>query len=226
MLFKNTISNLTRLKQVAEVFLKYGFEDVVTTTPLRRLVSQARRLTWQRADRQVFETTRWERVRLIIEELGPTFIKLAQAMSNRADLLPEALIDEFEKLQSNVPPFDVTVARQIIETELGRPLSEVFSEFNDVPLGSASIGQVHRARLLTGEDVVIKIQRPGVQEKVRGDLALLHELVRLIGGFLSKHGLSNPEDVVDAFERSMSKELDYNAEAPFDGADAEALRRL
>ena len=212
-MFKNTISNLARIRQVAEVLLRYGFEDVVTTTPLRRLVSQARRLSWQRADRQVFETTRWERVRLIIEELGPTFIKLAQALSNRADLLPEALIDEFEKLQSNVPPFDVAVARQIIEEELGRPIAEVFTEFDDVPLGSASIGQVHRARLLSGEEVVVKVQRPGVREKVRSDLALLHELVRLTAGFLQKQGLSNPQDIVDAFERSMSKELDYTAEA-------------
>ncbi len=212
-MFKNTISNLTRIRQVAEVLLRYGFEDVVTTTPLRRLVSQARRLSWQRADRQVFETTRWERVRLIIEELGPTFIKLAQAMSNRADLLPQALIDEFEKLQSNVPPFETALVRQIIEEELGRPISEVFSEFDDVTLGSASIGQVHRARLLTGEEVVVKVQRPGVRDKVRSDLALLHELVRLTAGFLQKQGLANPQDVVDAFERSMSKELDYTAEA-------------
>ena len=212
-MFKNTISNLTRIRQVAEVLLRYGFEDVVTTTPLRRLVSQARRLSWQRADRQVFETTRWERVRLIIEELGPTFNKLAQAMSNRADLLPQALIDEFEKLQSNVPPFETALARQIIEEELGRPISDVFSEFDDVTLGSASIGQVHRARLLTGEEVVVKVQRPGVRDKVRSDLALLHELVRLTAGFLQKQGLANPQDVVDAFERSMSKELDYTAEA-------------
>lgn len=212
-MFKNTISNLHRLRQVAEVLLRYGFEDIVTMTPLRRLVSQSRRLSWHREDRTVFETTRWERVRLIIEELGPTFIKLAQAMSNRADLLPQELIDEFEKLQSNVPPFDVAVARQIIEEELKRPITDVFSEFDDVPIGSASIGQVHRARLLTGEEVVVKVQRPGVQEKVRGDLALLHELVRLTAGFLSNHGLANPQDVVDAFERSMSKELDYNAEA-------------
>ena len=212
-MFKNTISNLARIRQVAEVLLRYGIEDVVTTTPLRRLVSLARRLSWQRADRQVFETTRWERVRLIIEELGPTFIKLAQALSNRADLLPEALIDEFEKLQSNVPPFDTAVARQIIEQELGRPISEVFSEFDDTTLGSASIGQVHRARLRTGEEVVVKVQRPGVREKVRSDLALLHELVRLTAGFLQNQGLANPQDVVDAFERSMSKELDYTAEA-------------
>jgi len=212
-MFKNTISNLARIRQVAEVLLRYGFEDIVTSTPLRRLVSQSRRLSWQREERPVFETTRWERIRLSIEELGPTFIKLAQAMSNRADLLPQPLIDEFEKLQSNVPPFDVAIARQIIEEELGRPINEVFSEFDDNTLGSASIGQVHRARLLTGEEVVVKVQRPGVQQKVKSDLALLHELVRLTAGFLRNHGLANPQDIVDAFERSMSKELDYTAEA-------------
>ena len=223
MLFKNTLSNLTRIRQVAEVLLRYGFEDVVTNTPLRRLVSQKRRLRWLEEDeRPVFETTRWERIRLIIEELGPTFIKLAQALSNRADLLPEALIDEFEKLQSNVPPFPVEEARQLIEQELGCPLAEVFTAFDDVPIGSASIGQVHRARLLSGEEVVVKVQRPGVRDKVEGDLRLLHELVRLTGGFLRNQGLANPQDVVDAFERSMTKELDYTSEAQA----MEQLRKL
>ncbi|MBJ6142431.1 AarF/ABC1/UbiB kinase family protein [Hymenobacter sp. BT559] len=222
-MFKNTLSNLTRIRQVAEVLLRYGFEDVVTNTPLRRLVSQKRRLRWLEEDeRPVFETTRWERIRLIIEELGPTFIKLAQALSNRADLLPEALIDEFEKLQSNVPPFAVGEARQLIEQELGRPLTEVFTEFDDAPIGSASIGQVHRARLHGGEEVVVKIQRPGVRDKVEGDLRLLHELVRLTGNFLRNQGLTNPQDVVDAFERSMTKELDYTQEA----RAMEQLRKL
>ena len=223
MLFKNTISNLTRLRQVAEVLLRYGFEDAVTTTPLRRLVSQKRRLRWrENDDRPVFETTRWERIRLIIEELGPTFIKLAQALSNRADLLPQALIDEFEKLQSNVPPFATEEARALVAAELGRPLEEVFSEFDDVPIGSASIGQVHRARLHTGEDVVVKIQRPDVRDKVQSDLRLLHELVRLTGSFLRKQGLANPEDIVEAFERSMTKELDYTSEA----RSMEQMRKL
>ncbi|PJJ61114.1 ABC1 kinase family protein [Hymenobacter chitinivorans] len=212
-MFKNTISNLSRIRQVVEVLVRYGFEDVVTSTALRRLVTQKRRLSWQHAERPVFETSRWERVRMVIEELGPTFIKLAQAMSNRPDLLPEALIDEFQKLQSDVPPFDVRLAREIIERELGRPITEVFGEFEEKPLGSASIGQVHKAKLLTGEDVVVKVQRPDVQEKVRTDLSLLHELVRLTAGFLRNHGLSNPQDIVDAFERSMMKELDYTSEA-------------
>ncbi|MGI4835175.1 MAG: ABC1 kinase family protein [Janthinobacterium lividum] len=223
MLFKNTISNFARLRQVAEVLLRYGFEDVVTSTPLRRLVGQKRRLRWLKDDeRPVFETTRWERIRLIIEELGPTFIKLAQALSNRADLLPEALIDELEKLQSNVPPFATNEARLIVEAELGRPLGEVFSEFDDVPVGSASIGQVHRARLPTGEQVVVKVQRPGVRDKIESDLRLLHELVRLTGGFLRGQGLANPQDVIDAFERSMTKELDYTQEA----RAMEQLRKL
>ncbi|UOQ81335.1 ABC1 kinase family protein [Hymenobacter sp. 5414T-23] len=212
-MFKNTISNLGRIRQVAEVLIRYGFEDVVTNTALRRLVPKSRRKSWQEGEYPVFETTRWQRIRMVIEELGPTFIKLAQALSNRADLLPQPLIDEFEKLQSNVPPFLVAQARRIIEQELGQPLEEVFLEFEEETLGSASIGQVHRARLMTGEEVVVKVQRPDVQEKVRTDLSLLRELVSLTAPFLRKQGLANPQDIVDAFERSMTKELDYTSEA-------------
>ena len=130
---------------------------------------------------------------MIIEELGPTFIKLAQALSNRADLLPEALIDEFEKLQSNVPPFPVAPR----PVPSWRPSwaarwPRYFEEFEDAPIGSASIGQVHRARLHGGEEVVVKVQRPGVREKVAGDLRLLHELVRLTAGFFARPGPHQP----------------------------------
>ncbi|KAA9327136.1 AarF/ABC1/UbiB kinase family protein [Hymenobacter busanensis] len=212
-MFKNTMTNLGRIRQVVEVLLRYGFEDAVTSTALRRLVPDRRRQTWQHGDQPVFEMSRWERVRMVIEELGPTFIKLAQVLSNRADLLPAELVAEFEKLQSNVPPFPSDEAKRIIEAEIGQPLAEVFSEFDDEPLGSASIGQVHKARLLDGTDVVVKVQRPTAREKITTDLALLRELVKLTGGYLRKHGLGNPQDIVEAFERSMMQELDYSSEA-------------
>ncbi|KUG08421.1 ABC1 kinase family protein [Solirubrum puertoriconensis] len=212
-MFKNTITNLGRISQVVEVLLRYGFEDAVTTTALRRLVPERQRRSWQHGSQSVFEMSRWERVRMVIEELGPTFIKLAQVLSNRADLLPQPLVDEFAKLQSSVPPFDSTVARQIVAQELGRPIEEVFSEFDDVPLGSASIGQVHRARLIEGDEVVVKVQRPDARDKITTDLSLLRELVRLTGGYLRRQGISNPQDIVEAFERSMMQELDYTSEA-------------
>ncbi|AYA35915.1 AarF/ABC1/UbiB kinase family protein [Hymenobacter oligotrophus] len=212
-MFKNTITNLGRIRQVVEVLLRYGFEDAVTTTALRRLVPERQRRSWHHGNQSVFEMSRWERVRMVIEELGPTFIKLAQVLSNRADLLPQPLVDEFAKLQSSVPPFDSAVARQIVAQELGRPIEEVFSEFDDVPLGSASIGQVHRARLIDGAEVVVKVQRPDARDKITTDLSLLRELVRLTSGYLRRQGISNPQDIVEAFERSMMQELDYTSEA-------------
>ncbi|GAB3838569.1 ABC1 kinase family protein [Hymenobacter jeollabukensis] len=221
-MFKNTMTNLGRIRQVAEVLLRYGFEDVVTSTALRRLVPRQRRRTWQHGEQTVFETSRWARVRMVIEELGPTFVKLAQVLSNRADLLPQELVDEFAKLQSAVPPFATDEAKRIIEKELGQPLAELFSEFEDVPLGSASIGQVHKARLLDGTDVVVKVQRPDARDKITTDLALLRELVKLTGGYLRKQGLSNPQDIVEAFERSMMQELDYTSE----GRAMEQFRKL
>ncbi|GAB2947453.1 AarF/UbiB family protein [Hymenobacter coalescens] len=222
-MFKNTMTNLGRIRQVAEVLLRYGFEDAVTSTALRRLVPRQRRRTWQHGEgKPVFEMSRWERVRMVIEELGPTFVKLAQVLSNRADLLPQELVDEFAKLQSSVPPFATAEAKRIIEAELGRPLGEVFTDFEDVPLGSASIGQVHKARLLDGTEVVVKVQRPDARDKITTDLSLLRELVRLTGGYLRKQGLSNPQDIVEAFERSMMQELDYTSE----GRAMEQFRKL
>ena len=96
------------------------------------------------------------------EEMGPTFVKLAQVLSNRPDIIPDGLILEFEKLQSNVPPFPTKKAIEIIEEETGKKISEMFSYFEEKVIGSASIGQVHRARLITGEEVVVKVQRPAV----------------------------------------------------------------
>ncbi len=209
MLFDRTVKNINRIRQMVAILIKYGFEDVVTNTPLKRLVSASRRVAWLRDERPVFEYNRFERLRMVIEELGPTFIKFAQLLSNRPDLMPEGLIHEFEKLQNNVPAFDTSIAREIFEKETNKKISDVFVYFDDVPVGAASIGQVHRARLHTGEDVVVKIQRPNINVKVTTDLALIREFVRLTENFFQQQGILNPLDVVDAFEESMSKELDY-----------------
>lgn len=212
MLFSNTVKHIQRIQQVIGVFLKYGFEDVVTTTALSNFIPAKLKVDWMRDERPVFGYTRWERVRLVIEELGPTFIKFAQLLSNRPDVLPQGLIQEFEKLQDNVPAFPPEVAREIVAQETGRSVEDTFSFFDDRPLGSASIGQVHRARLLSGEDVVIKLQRPGARRQIESDLAIIKELVRQTEGFFNKHGILNPLEIVDTFEKSMSRELDYRVE--------------
>lgn len=213
MFFTQTIKNIQRTREIIAVLFKYGFEEVVANTPLQNFVPQNRQLTWLRNERYVLDYTRWERVRMVFEELGPTFIKGAQVLSNRPDLLPEPLITEFQKLQSNVPPFPFEEAKAIIEKELGKKLEEVFAFFNPVPIGSASIGQVHRARLLDDTEVVVKVQRPQVRQIVETDLAILKEVIRRSEKFFENNGIINPMDLVLAFEKSMQKELDYLTEA-------------
>lgn len=213
MFFRQSLQNLRRMREITRILIKYGFEDVVTQTSLQGFVSESRKLTWLRQEKPVFEYTRWERIRMATEELGPTFVKFAQVLSNRPDILPEELVHEFEKLQSNVPPFATEIARLIIETEYKKPLEEVFEFFSDIPIGSASIGQVHVARLRTGEEVVVKVQRPDVKKQVNIDLQLMRDLAGRTEDFLEAQGIINVMDVVDAFERSMSKEMDYKNEA-------------
>ena len=209
MLFNRTVKNINRIRQMINILARHGFEDIITNTPLRRLVSTKRQTNWLRQDKPVFDYTRWERLRMVIEELGPTFIKFAQLLSNRPDILPAPLIVEFEKLQSNVPPFDAQIVKDTFLEETKLPVEEVFSFFDEIPIGSASIGQVHRARLHSGEDVVVKIQRPNIQTKVEVDLNLIREFVKLTENFFKNLGILNPLDVVDTFEESMQKELNY-----------------
>ena len=209
----STIRNLGRLRQIMSVFVKYGFEDLIANSTLRNLVPEALRLKWMRQEQPALQYSRFERIRMAAEELGPTFVKLAQVLSNRPDLIPDGLVTEFEKLQDRVPPFDGETARNMVELEIGRPIEEVFQWFNDVPLASASIGQVHRACLIDGTEVVVKVQRPEVQATVERDLQLLQEIVKRSDRYLRKQGVLNAQDIVNVFERSMSKELDYTNEA-------------
>ena len=150
---------------------------------------------------------------MVCEELGPTFIKLAQVLSNRPDMLPAPLIKELEKLQDNVPAFSFEEVKATIEEETGKKLEDTFQAFNEKPLATASIGQVHKARLINGKEVVVKIQRPGVKELVHRDLAILSDGVNRAERYLKKQGVLNAMDLVHSFERSMHKELDYRTES-------------
>ncbi|MEZ4888937.1 MAG: AarF/ABC1/UbiB kinase family protein [Chitinophagales bacterium] len=213
MLFDQTIKNINRTREIIAILFKYGFEDVVTNTPLQNFVPQKKRLTWLREEKPVFEYSRWERVRMAVEELGATFIKGAQVLSNRPDILPKELIAELEKLQDSVPPFKYELARQIIEEDTGKPLEAIFSYFNEKTIGSASIGQVYAAKLKSGERVVVKVQRPEVAQLIETDISIVKEIVRRGQGYFESLGILNPMDVVEAFERNMQKELDYKNEA-------------
>ena len=213
MIFNQTFRNIGRTREIIAVLVKYGFEDVIANSTMRNFVPERMRISWMRQERPALEYTRYERVRMVAEELGPTFVKLAQVLSNRPDMLPEALIKELEKLQDSVPPFKFPVVREIIKSELGGEIEEIFAEFEERPLASASIGQVHRARLKSGQRVVVKVQRPEVKDIVERDIAIIKEAVTRTERYLQRQGVINAMDVVLAFERTMSKEMDYRNEA-------------
>lgn len=214
MLFNNTIENISRIRKLIEVLVKYGFVDIVVNTGLRNILTPKKKTKGKNSEEtHEFTQTRWERIRLIIEEMGPTYIKLGQMLSNRPDIVPEPLIKELEKLQDRVPSFSADKAKEIIERELGKSISELFLYFDEVTIGSASIGQVHRARLISGDDVVVKVQRPDAKRQVIADLSLIREFVKLTENYFIKAGILNPLEIVDTFARSLQNELDYFTEA-------------
>jgi ubiquinone biosynthesis protein len=205
--------NMGRTREILGVLIKWGFEDVVINSTLRNLVPESTRLKWIRDEKPVMEYTRYERIRMAAEDLGPTFVKLAQILSNRPDIIPEGLVKEFEKLQDRVAPFEFEKAKRIIERETNMKLEELFEWFDEKPLASASIGQVHKAKLRTGELVVVKVQRPEVAEIIDRDLQIIKDVVARADRYLKKQGVLQADDAVKAFERGMLKELDYRNEA-------------
>ena len=154
-----------------------------------------------------------QRLRIAFSELGPSFIKFAQILSSRPDLITTEYADEFKKLQDKVPPFPSESARRIIEAELAKPLDEIFDDFEDVPVAAASIAQVHNAVLKTGEKVVVKIQRPGIREVIETDIAILNAIVPHMLNFIPESRYFNPQGIVNEFSRSVRKEIDFVAEA-------------
>lgn len=156
--------------------------------------------------------TQGERIRLFLEELGPTFVKLGQFASTRRDLLPLGIIRELEKLQDDVPPFPFYEAKTIIETELAHSIEEIFREFNEQPLAAASIGQVHEAILHSGERVAVKIQRPQIARTVKTDLEILHNLAKIAEQRLEWAARYELQEIIEEFSISLKAELDYTKE--------------
>ena len=205
--------NMGRTREILGVLIKWGFEDVVINSTLRNLVPESTRIKWIRDEKPVMEYTRYERIRMAAEDLGPTFVKLAQILSNRPDIIPEGLVKEFEKLQDRVAPFEYEKAKRIIERETDMKIEDLFEWFDEKPLASASIGQVHKAKLKTGEVVVVKVQRPEVAEIIDRDMQIIKDVVHRADRYLKKQGVLQADEAVRTFERSMQKELDYRNEA-------------
>ncbi|WP_020538886.1 ABC1 kinase family protein [Lewinella cohaerens] len=208
-----TTSTLMRYEKVFGTFVKYGFEDLLAHPPLNKLVPQANRFVPSRAGRKVSEFTRYERIRLVCEELGTTFIKFAQIASNRPDLLPDELITELAKLQDQVPPVALEEIYATLEQEFSRPWQEMVEYFDPQPLASASMAQVHRARLVGGREVVLKVQRPGIREVVAADITILNQLVGIIESYFPALLVYQPSELVKMFEQSITEELSFRREA-------------
>ncbi len=211
--FWHTYKNITRVRQIVNVFLKHGFGQFIELLNLHRFIPLRKKIKyfarWQEIERHTIP----QRLRMAFSELGPSFIKLAQILSSRPDLVTNEYADEFKKLQDRVPPFSSEKAIEIIESELKISLDEVFSEFDDLPMAAASIAQVHKARLKTGEIVIVKVQRPGIRETIETDIAVLNAISRLMLKYIPESKFFEPEGIVNEFARSVRKELDFVAEA-------------
>jgi ubiquinone biosynthesis protein len=151
--------------------------------------------------------------RMALEELGPTYIKLGQILSTRPDLVPLEFIKELSKLQDKVPPVPFSAIEKIVETELRFPMEEVFVQFSQEPLASASIGQVHQARLKGGQEVAVKVQRPGIQKIIEVDLEIMLHMATLMEKHIEELALHRPVTIVEEFAKTLERELDYTIEA-------------
>ncbi len=210
---KRTYQNIQRLKDIANVLIKHGFGSLVDQLNLQRYISLGKRMIpFKKYELEREVHTVPERLRLAFEELGPTFIKMGQVLSSRPDLVPQDFAEEFRKLQDAVPPFPASEAKRHIEEELHAPLDKIFSSFDDIPSAAASIAQVHNAVLVTGEMVIVKVQRPGLREKLSSDISILFYLAGLIERYLPHGKLYNPAGIVEEFSKTIKRELNFNLE--------------
>jgi len=212
---------LLRLLEIQRVLLKHGLDDYVRATHLYRPL----RFVFFLSPGMWFARRRGgpraQRLREALEELGPIFVKFGQALSTRRDLLPPDIADELARLQDRVPPFPGAVARALIEAAYGAPVSQVFAAFDAEPLAAASIAQVHAARLAGGEEVVVKVLRPGMRAVIERDLEVLHALAALAARYWSEGPRLRPREIVAEYQKTVLDELDLMREA----ANASQLKR-
>lgn len=210
-MFGKRIRHIKRYRDVAKVLTHHGFGLFVEEMGLLNMLSLPKRLFTD--TEKIDPVTVGARIRQVIEELGPTYVKIGQIASTRADIIPVEILKELEKLQDNVPSFPFEQVTRIIEDELGSPLQEIFSWIDEEAIAAASIGQVHRAQLRTGEMVAVKVQRPGIKTMIETDLEILLDLATLAEHRMERMERLQLRDVVEEFAKSLRNELDYSIEA-------------
>jgi len=211
------IGNLDRARQIGEAAARHGFGYFLRRYDLVSLIPFGERM-FGAGDQS---EPRGKRLRLMLEELGPTFVKFGQVLSTRPDVVPEDVVTELAELQDSVAPFPLSEVEETIEAELGLTVAQAFRSFDPVPMAAASIGQVHRAVLPDGRDVAVKVMRPRAEEQVNADLDLLNQLAQRLARVGGERLFVDPVQLVDEFARALRAEMDYRTEA----RNAEALRR-
>lgn len=205
-----TIKNLGRLNKIVVTLIRYGFGGMVTELRIIPLFSTLEKLLIFRRKGGGLSVP--VRIRLVLEELGPTFIKLGQIASTRADLLPPDWLEEFKKLQDMVPPVPFEEVQEAIERSLKAPLSSKFASFDTTPVASASIAQVHYAELHDGTKVAVKVRRPGIAEVIGSDISVMYTIAGLIEKYAPAYRRYRPREVVDEFSRVITTEQDLSVE--------------
>jgi len=207
------LKNIKRYRQIIKVLFKYGFEDILDQSGLDKYLEGGLKLFSKKKTSEIKRLSRPERIRQALEELGPTFVKLGQMLSIRPEILPPDYLKEMQKLQDQVPPFPEQEAQDILEDEFDRPVEDVFSKFQKEPHAAASLAQVHRATLKSGEEVIVKIQRPNIRSKINSDLDILKNLAQVVSKRISRELIYEPSEIIDEFQSWIKKELDFVQEA-------------
>ncbi len=208
-----TYRHLNRYRQILAVLFRYGFGDLIELLKIEQYIEIGLQMISRKKRDRVDKLTRAERIRMAFEELGPTYVKFGQVLSTRPDLVPVDFTQELSKLQDEVPPFPFIDAKKIIESELGVLPVDLFESFDETPIASASIGQVYRARLKDGEEIAVKVQRPGIRKIIEVDLEIMLHLAMLMERHIEEMDLYRPVRIVEEFARTLEREIDYTLEA-------------
>jgi ubiquinone biosynthesis protein len=213
--WKRHYRDIPRVRQIIMVASRYGFGHLIEQLGLQRFVSFGKRVLTLRKTAEYPEEPRSapERLRVMLEELGPSFIKFGQVLSCRPDLLPVEYTRELCKLTDSVSPFPFEQAKDIIERDLGSQLGAFFSKIDPVPVAAASIAQVHKAVLLDGTEVIVKVQRPHIEGIIDRDISILQGIAGLMDSYVPEIAVYNPRGIVDEFARTIHRELDFFIEA-------------
>ncbi|EFI33037.1 ABC-1 domain protein [Desulfonatronospira thiodismutans ASO3-1] len=201
------IAHLGRFREIVTTLVKYGFDDVVDRldVPGRKYLEKIRVHT--------MHLTRWERMRMVLEELGPTFIKCGQILSQRADLLPRELLEELRKLQDDVPAEEFSEIRKVLQDNFAQPLEDIFSEIEETPIAAASLAQVHKAWLKgSNQEVALKIQRPDIAETIKSDMDILERIAIRLDGRMESFKVYNLPQLVQRIRKLMLQELNFAQE--------------